>query len=205
MSILVRIKKWLQLQKWILSFLLSIYPRVLQFNKANTSDKETYYLDLNITAIGNNIQTSVYDKRDDFGFPIVYFKLLSGDVPRLLSYGIYISQLVRLARCCTGVFDFHSKNLQIISKLLTQGYRFHKLRKRFWKFFRSYSEHMSKCGAISFQDRYILKFSSVKRKGTFVTNFSKMTFSPILMEQTFLMNLIPRWPQCLNCKLIKPA
>ena len=40
-------------------------------NKANTSDKETSFLDLNIKVIGNDIHTSVYDKRDDFGFPIV--------------------------------------------------------------------------------------------------------------------------------------
>ena len=62
------------------------------------------------------------------------FTWLSCDVPRLPSYGIYISQLVRFARCCTSVFDFHSKNLQITSKLLTQGYRYHKLRKTFGKF-----------------------------------------------------------------------
>ena len=70
-----------------------IYPRELQLNKANASDKETFFLDLNIKVIGNNIHTSVYDKRDDFGFPIVNFPWLSGDVPRLPSYGIYISQL----------------------------------------------------------------------------------------------------------------
>ena len=45
------------------------------------------------------------------------------------SYGIYISLLVRFARCCTIVLDFYSKSLQITSKLLTQGYRYHKL----WK------------------------------------------------------------------------
>ena len=39
-----------------------------------------------------NIHTSVYDKRDDFEFPIVNFPWLSGDVSRLQSYGIYISQ-----------------------------------------------------------------------------------------------------------------
>ena len=90
----------------------TMYPRELQFNKANTSDKETSFLDLNIKVIGSNIHASVYDKYDDFGFPIVNFPWLSGDVPRL-PYGIYISQLVRFARCCTSVFDFHSKNLQI--------------------------------------------------------------------------------------------
>ena len=59
----------------------------------------------NLIFIGNDIHTSVYDKRDDFGFPIVNFPWLSGDVPRLPSYGIYISQLVRFARCCTSVFS----------------------------------------------------------------------------------------------------
>ena len=32
-----------------------IYPRELQLNKANTSDKETSLLDLNIKVIGSNI------------------------------------------------------------------------------------------------------------------------------------------------------
>ena len=85
------------------------------------------------------------------------FPWLSGDVPRLPSYGIYISQLLRFARCCTSVFDFHSKNLQITSKLLTQGYRYHKLRKTFGKFFRSYSKLLSKLEAISFQE-YVSKW-----------------------------------------------
>ena len=125
-----------------------IYPAELQLNKANTSNKET----LNIKVIGSDIHTSVYDKRDDFGFPIFNCPWLRGDVPRHPSYGIYILQLVRFARCCTSVLDFHSKNLQITSKLLTQGYRYHKLRKTFGKFFRSYSELLSKFGDISFQE-----------------------------------------------------
>ena len=125
-------------------------------NKGNTSDTETSFLDLNIKVVGSNIHTSVYDKRDDFGFTIVNFPWLSGVVPRLPSYGIYVSQLVRFARCCTSVFDFHSKNLQITSKLLTQGYIYHKLRRTFGKFFMSYSERLSKFGAISFQE-YVSK------------------------------------------------
>ena len=102
--------------------------------------------------LGNDVHTSVYDKRDDFGFPIVNFPWLSGDVPRLPSYGVYISQLVRYARCYTSVSDFNSKYLQITSKFLTQGYRYHKLRKTFGKFFRSYSDLLSKFGEISFQE-----------------------------------------------------
>ena len=78
----------------------------LQMNKANTPDKETSFLDLNINVIDSDIYTSIYDKRDDFGFPIVNFPWLSGDIPRLPSYGVYISQLVRFARCCSSVSDF---------------------------------------------------------------------------------------------------
>ena len=48
-----------------------IYPRELHLNKANTWDKETSFLDLNFKVVGSNIHTSVYDKRNDFGFPIV--------------------------------------------------------------------------------------------------------------------------------------
>ena len=107
-------------------YIPDIYPVELQFNKANTSDKETSFLDLNIKVIGSDIHTSVYDKRGDYGFPIVNFRWLRGDVPRLPSYGIYISQLVRFARCCTSVLDSHSKNLQITSKLLTHIISFEK-------------------------------------------------------------------------------
>ena len=55
------------------AYIPGIYPRELQLNKANASDKETSFLDLNIKVIGNNIHTSVYDKRNDFGFPIINF------------------------------------------------------------------------------------------------------------------------------------
>ena len=111
-------------------YISDINPRELQLNKANTSDKDTSFLDLNIKVIGSNNHTSAYDKRNDFGFPKVNFPWLSGDVPRLPSYGIYISQLVRFARYCSSVFDFHSKNVQITSKLWHRDTVITSLRKR---------------------------------------------------------------------------
>ena len=61
---------------------------IFTVNKANTSDKETSFWDLNIKVIDSDIHTSVYDKRNDFRFPIVNFPWLRGDVPRLASYSI---------------------------------------------------------------------------------------------------------------------
>ena len=62
----------------------------------------------------------------------------------LQMYGVYISHLVKFTRCCTNVLDFHCYNLQITLKLLTQGYRYHTLRKAFGKFFPWHSEILSK-------------------------------------------------------------
>ena len=73
-----------------------IYLAELQLNKSNNSDIETSFLHLNINVISNNIYTNLCNKRDDFGFPIVNFPWLSGDVPRLQLYDIYISQLVSI-------------------------------------------------------------------------------------------------------------
>ena len=69
-----------------------IYPRELQLNQANTFDKETSFLDLNITVIGSNIHTSVNDKRDDFGFPIhtVQRLMLSKGAKRTIFYHITV-------------------------------------------------------------------------------------------------------------------
>ena len=43
------------------------------------------------------VHTSVYDKRNDFRFPIVNIPWLSGDVPSLPSYGLYLNTLVKFA------------------------------------------------------------------------------------------------------------
>ena len=86
-----------------------IFPTELQLNKENTSDKETSFLDLNIKVIGSDVHTAVYDKRDDFGFSNVNFPWFSGDVPRLQPNGVYISEVIRFARCCTIASDSHSK------------------------------------------------------------------------------------------------
>ena len=67
-------------------------------------------------------------------FDFVNFPLLDGDVPRRTSYGVYISQLIRFARASSNVND--CRNKARTTKLHRQGYRYHKLRKTFSKFYR---------------------------------------------------------------------
>ena len=75
-----------------------IYPTELQLNKANSSDTEAPFLDLNLSITNGMASSKIYDKRDDFNFEIVNFPFLDGDVPCSTSYGVYISRLIRFAR-----------------------------------------------------------------------------------------------------------
>ena len=117
-----------------------IYPTELQLNKANSSDTEAPFMDLNLSITNGIVSSKIYDKRDDFNFEIVNFPFLDGEVPRSPSYGVYISQLIRCARVCYNVDDFNHRNLFLTAKLLKQGYRYHKIGKAFSKFYHRHSE-----------------------------------------------------------------
>ena len=58
-----------------------IYPTELQLNRANSSDTEAPFLDLNLCISNGTVSTKIYDKLDDFDFEIVSFPFLDGDVP----------------------------------------------------------------------------------------------------------------------------
>ena len=104
----------------------------------------THLLFLHLSISTDIVSTKIYDKRDDFDFEIVNFPFLDGDVSRSTSYGVYISQLIRFARASSYVADFNTRNKLLTQKLLKQGYRYHKLRKTFSKFYRRYYDLISK-------------------------------------------------------------
>ena len=100
-----------------------IYPTE-QLNRANSSNTEAPFLDLNLCISYGTVSTKIYDKRDNFDFDIVNFPFLDGDVPRRTSYGVYISQLIIFARAFSNLNDFNYRNKALTAKLLRQGYRY---------------------------------------------------------------------------------
>ena len=48
-----------------------IYPTELQLNRANSSDTEAPFSDLNLCISNGTVSTKIYDKRDDFDFDIL--------------------------------------------------------------------------------------------------------------------------------------
>ena len=120
-----------------------IYPPELQLNKANTSDTEAPFLDLQLPISNGFVSSNIY-KRNDFDFDIVIFTFLDGDVLRSISYGVYISQIILFASVCSHVADFNARNKSLTAKVLQQGYQYHKLQKNFSKFYRRHYELVSK-------------------------------------------------------------
>ena len=116
--------------------------------KANKSDHLVDYLDLTfIKDSEGKRSTRLCDKRDDFDFHIVNFPFLSSNVPSGPSYRVYISQLIRYARCCSYYDeccsyydDFRYCHKCMVDRLLSQGYIALRLEKSFKKFLWKMSE-----------------------------------------------------------------
>ena len=119
------------------------------------------------------------------------------------SYGVYISQLIRFARACSSVEDFNIRNRTITEKLLKQGYRFHKLRKTFSKFYhrnlpliskykynlksflRHGISHPEFYGDVIYKLRKIIghiHFENLFRKR--IKSFLKRDYDPLILQRT---------------------
>ena len=83
----------------------------------------------------NNITTKLYGKRDMFGFHIVNFPFMSSNIPSAPAYGVYASQLICYAHCCSNYSDFLSRYRALVTRLLSQGYKVNRLSNTFKKFY----------------------------------------------------------------------
>ena len=89
----------------------------------------------------NRLYTKLYGKRADFDFHIVNFLFLSSNIPPSSpSYDVYISQLIRYARCCSYYDDFGYRYKRLVDRLLSQGYEVKRLRNSFKKFYGRYPD-----------------------------------------------------------------
>ena len=117
-------------------FISDIYPKELTVSEAMESASVAFCLDLLfIRDGGNGIATKLYDKHDAFGFHIVNFPFMSSNIPSAPAYGVYASQLIRYARCCSDYSDFSLCRRALVTGLLSQGYKVNCLSNTFKKFY----------------------------------------------------------------------
>ena len=146
-------------------------------------------LNLHLSISDGFVKTKIYNKGVDFDFDIVNFPFLDGDVPRSASSGVNISQLIRFARVSSHVDDFNTRNNFLTAKLLRQGYRYHKLREAFSKFYRQHFDIVSKYNVglktlllqglsePNFYGDLVYKFRKIIGKNDFSISFQKASCS----------------------------
>ena len=125
------------------SVMTDIYPKELALT-SDHADFQSHYLDLDIMIKNDKFHTKLFDKRDAFTFQIVNFPDLSGNIPNKHSYGVFVSQLIRYARCCGDVADFTNRTKTLIEKLTKQNFLLGQLRRVFERFATTHYELLFK-------------------------------------------------------------
>ena len=125
----------LQIYRWCIvseknikfaEYLEFIYPRELEIKETTETAASSSYLDCYLYIVNGKLTTRLYDKRDNFNFPIVNFPFLSSNIPSAPAYGVYVSKLIHYARTCSNQ-DFMERGKVLTIKLLSQGYQHIKL------------------------------------------------------------------------------
>ena len=70
---------------------LEVYPCELEIKETMQTAASSSYLDCYLYIDNGKLATRLYDKRDDFNFPIVNFPFLSCNIPSAPAYGVYFS------------------------------------------------------------------------------------------------------------------
>jgi hypothetical protein len=87
-------------------FVHRIYPIELEIKDTTDTDRSVSYLDLHLEVDSEGLyRAKLYDKRDNFNFPIVNFPFICSNISAAPAYGVYISQLIRYSRACGSYLD----------------------------------------------------------------------------------------------------
>jgi len=81
------------------------------------------YLDLYLEHdINGTLTTKLYNKCDDFNFPIVNYPFIDSNIPSSPAYDVYMSQLIRYSWTCNSYRDVLHWSVLLTRKLLSQGF-----------------------------------------------------------------------------------
>ena len=104
--------------------------------KTNQSDNLASYFDLTFTIEKKmeNFLPSYMTNVMTLIFTLSVFPFLSNNIPSGSSYGVYISQLIRYARCCSCYDDFRHRHKMPVETFVSQRYQYESLKDSFRKF-----------------------------------------------------------------------
>ena len=96
-----------------------IYPSDLRMERSGEDNKNVNYLDVNlIIHPDGNTETVLYNKLNDFNFPVVMFTFPHGNMPVKVGYNVFYSQVLRYSNICSHLASF-LKEVNTLFRLLT--------------------------------------------------------------------------------------
>ena len=118
------------------NYLGQMYSAELEIKDTTERNTSASFLDL-LLSIGRDgqLNTSLYDKRDDFNFHIINFPFLSSNIPFSPAYAVFISQLIRYSKACSSCECVILRAVRLSNKLHGQGYVKGRLRSSLRKFY----------------------------------------------------------------------
>ena len=128
-------------------FIDHIYPIELEIKDTTDTDRSASYLDLHLEIDSEGrLRTKLYDKRDDFNFPIVNFPFICSNIPAAPACGVYISHMIQYSRACGSYQDVLDRGLLLTRKLLDQGFHLVKLKSSLEKVYGRHHDSVDRYG-----------------------------------------------------------
>ena len=112
-----------------------IYPEELELTKENDNDQETNFLDLNIKIENRSFTTSLFDKRNDFGFNITRLPYKSSNIPCRMFYASIAAETLRICRATSSMEKVIVSIKNLLSRMFNQGADKAKTKKALLKMF----------------------------------------------------------------------
>ena len=123
-----------------------IYPSELVLKNTNTTARKSNYLDLTISIVNGKFRYQLYDKRQDFPFMVINYPFINGNVPRVPSYGVYLSQIIRFCYIFSESKKISNAFKALNKRLVNQGFVKCTLIKKFNLFLNKYPHIWCKFG-----------------------------------------------------------
>ena len=124
-------------------FVYRIFPIELEIKDTTDTDRSVSCLYLHLEI--DRLRTKLYDKRDDFNFPL-NFSFICSNIPAAPVYEVYVSQLIWYSRTCGSYQDFLHRGLLLIRKLRNQGFLLVKLKSSLQKFYGCHHDLVDRYG-----------------------------------------------------------
>ena len=108
-----------------------IYPIDLKMERSGDDNKIINYLDIRINICDSNFNTEIYNKLDDFDFPVVMYTFPNGNMPLSVGYNVFYSQVIRYYNIHSQIDGFISSTNRLYKILVNRSYDSNTLQSKF--------------------------------------------------------------------------